>query len=300
MDKQLIKQFLEKEYGWQILSQEVIQETDYNLSLKVQTISGNNFVRFGKIISAEDVAEEVALLLGLKDSSLVTKLKLSLSGKSVTVPDFCKTCAVFEFIEGNSFHDPNYVPSKQQCFEAAAVLQRLHSAGINLKSRTHKTLTSEIDNFLQQGYVLNQDFILELKNARGQAMQFSEENNLVHGDFRIKNIIWDQTMNNVKAVVDFEWYFSGPKEYDLGLMLVEWSYPDGGQDFDRGIIETILEGYSSAGSVKLKLPELKFWMYYSALCDAVTFLKRKVGSGVIDPNRSFMYKKARKALELDA
>ncbi len=302
MDQQQVKQFLEKEYGWQILSQEVIQETDYNLSLKIQTTSGYNFVRFGKIIPIEEVFEEASLLLSLKEAGLlIPKPKPSLSGNFVSVPDFCKTCVVFEFIDGHSFHDPNYVPSKQQCLNAAAVLQMLHSAGgINFKSRVHKTLTSQIDSFLSQGHVISQEFTTELKNAREQAIQRSVENNLVHGDFRIKNIIWDQTVNNIKAVVDFEWFFSGPKEYDLGLMLVEWSFPDGGQDFDREIIETILEGYNNAAGTKLALSELKFWMYYSALCDAVTFLSRRSGSGPIDPNKSFMYKKARKALELDA
>ncbi len=303
MDNNQIKNFLETSYDFSVLNQEVIQDTDYNLTLKIQTEQKKYFVRLGKIIPAAEVQEEVGLLVDMKIDFQTPKPLINKEGRFVSIPGFCKTCVVFDFIEGTSFHDPEKVPSAKQSFNAGAALYKLHYAASNqVLARAHKNLTSEIDEFLNIDLNYPEKFYKELEQARDQATQLAQvESYLVHGDYRIKNIIWNQSSERVLAVVDFEWYFAGPKEYDLGLMLVEWSFPDGGKDFDMQIIENILSGYNQNSKKKYVLSELKFWMYYLALCDTITFLKRKATkSSVADPFKSYMYIKAQKVLELNA
>jgi aminoglycoside phosphotransferase (APT) family kinase protein len=171
---------------------------------------------------------------------------------------------------------------------------RLKRIRHSVDSEIKKTIANK--ELIISKYIDGDKFVDELTLALQKRENFDRNLGLVHGDYRSKNLIFNQQSDEVEAVIDFEWYFFGPTLYDLGLMLVEWSCPDRQDYFDKEILEAILSGYSEGYGQKVELnEEIKFWMYYSALSDATTFLLRRAQNSSSSEKikiGSFMYQKA--------
>ncbi|MFA6253711.1 MAG: phosphotransferase [Candidatus Paceibacterota bacterium] len=310
MENQLVVKlgpWLTENYGFKnIRDIKVIQETDYNLVVFFLAENQKMIARISKIISPAEVKEETSALDYLYNKKLaVPKIIPAKNGSFVTCPDFAQTITVFEFIDGRQVESNlSNKPTRGEASSAARTLAQIHSAskGLSQLKRINRSVSSEIEKCLKNNelientYIEGGKFIEEIKVAAEKAHRFTNNFCLVHGDFRSKNLIFEKKTEKIKAVIDFEWCFLGPALYDLGLMLVEWSCPDQQQFFDQEMLETILQTYSNEAGKQYSLnEEIKFWMYYSALCDAATYLWRKAtyhnSSEKIHLN-SFMYQKA--------
>jgi len=307
MTKNFIKEFIKKEYGITPIGDiKLIQETEYNSTFYVKA-GYPYFLRVGKIISPQSVVEEVSLISELKNNNFpVPAIIKNLKGEKVSLPSFSKTLVVFEFIEGKTITNPSVVQAK----EAAKILGSLHKITKDqVWDRRERSAMTEFQKCLDKREIIiswlqhGEDFLDEISQTIAKVPDIASGKSLVHGDYRSKNMLFSEE-NKIKAVVDFEWCFYGPSLYDLGLMLVEWSCLDGQKDFNKKILEVILGGYSDAMGIKYEIDErIKFWMYYSALCDSATYFLRKAevakmaGKGKV-AMKSYMYDKAQKSLNL--
>lgn len=312
MEKNIIINFLESNYKIdKVLDLELIQETDYNQAYKVITKEVNYFLRIGFVLPISEVLEEINIIEKVKEKDFSAPgIIKSFSGKLVLPSDFSKTVTLFEFIAGRVASTKlNIRPSFQEAAAAARELARLHKISredISFERASRNALT-EIEKCLQnkekikKAFLDADVFISELEEAKKRFLLNHEERSLVHGDFRSKNLLYKLDNSEVAVVVDFEWCFYGPNKYDLGLMLVEWSCPDGDKTFDQEMIRTIINSYSLERGQEYKFDkELKFWMYYAALCDAATYICRLAERSFSGESKqhisSYMYQKAKLAL----
>lgn len=308
-----LRECLEKNYGFKDTHDfSMVQDTDYNSVISFLSQDKKMIVRVGKIIPLEEVREEALVLDYLAGKMLpVPKIISGLNGELVVSPSFSKTLTIFEFIEGRHVEaGASTNPTVTEARNAAKVLAKIHKAtqGDGKLGRTRHFVGSEIEKALADReiiidkYIGGKEFINELIIATQKAKTYTGDFGLVHGDYRSKNLIFDHQGDEVEAVIDFEWYFFGPVLYDLGLMLVEWSCPDRQEYLDKKMLEAILSGYSEELGKKISLDEeIKFWMYYSALSDATTFLLRKAKNSSSSEKikiGSFMYQKALMARDL--
>jgi Ser/Thr protein kinase RdoA (MazF antagonist) len=308
-----LRECLEKNYGLKDTHDfSMVQDTDYNSVISFMSQDKKMIVRVGKIISLEEVREEALALDYLAGKMIpVPKIIGDLNGNLVFSPGFSKTLAVFEFIEGRHVEAGVSInPTTAEAHNAAKVLAKIHKATQDdgKLGRTRHFVGSEIERALADREIIidkytgGEEFINELILATQRAKTYTGDFGLVHGDYRSKNLIFDPQGDEIKAVIDFEWYFFGPVLYDLGLMLVEWSCPDRQESLNKEMLEAVLSGYSEELGKEISLDEeIKFWMYYSALSDATTFLLRKAknfSSSEKIKIGSFMYQKALMARDL--
>lgn len=315
MEISILLECLRQNYGLsQDLSLELMQESDYNSNYRVRSGDKSYFLKVGKILEATSVAEESSILRHLADQGFpVPALIPNLSGEFISYPASAKTLMLYDFLLGRLLITTKEVrPSQEETSSGAEALARLHqitSQG-EVWRRASRTALTEIDRALSfqdslRRFLSDADVLIkELKEAQKKFKVLAADFSLVHGDWRSKNLLYQPAGNGILAVFDFEWCFYGPRLYDLGLMLVEWSYPDGGSGFDFDLIATILESYSKASGRSYRLDEnLKFWMYYAALCDAATyFVNAALKNNLFQPTKelrsSYMYQKARAVLDL--
>ncbi|MFA5155157.1 MAG: phosphotransferase [Patescibacteria group bacterium] len=305
MDQAAIADYLYKHYelGGRA-SLKIISDNYYNNNYRVEAGGQSYFLKIGKILPLANVVEESSILASLADLGFpaVPPIK-DRDGSFASCPDFAENLRLYPFVVGRSVAvGHSQLPHLSEAKAAAELLSRLHqlTSGQDIWQRTHRTGLTEIDRALGSAALLRHalreadDFLSELAQARNDFKSLAGDFSLVHGDWRSKNLIYQPAGDEIKTVLDFEWSFYGPRWYDLGLMLVEWSYPDGGDGFDQEIISGIISAYFKNSGRSGRLDDnLKFWMYYAALCDAATyFLGIAPGQPIKSLTDSYMYQKA--------
>ncbi|MFA5184079.1 MAG: phosphotransferase [Patescibacteria group bacterium] len=309
MDEIGLIKYLAENYGLSgRISLNLLQASDYNINYRVSADQQDYFLKVGKMFPLAAAQEEALISQRLANIGFpVPELIKNKEAEMISQPDFAQTLVLYRFIAGRHVvTSQDQRPSLSEAREAAKVLAQLHAltSSKNVWSRPSRNGSTEIDRALQNQDALRRlisdaDVLIgELKEAQERFSASTQNFSLVHGDWRSKNLIYQAAGDKVLAVTDFEWCFYGPCLYDLGLMLVEWSCPDGQAAFDPAMLEAIIAAYSEASGHDYQLDEnLKFWLYYPALCDAATyFLNLLPGSQASAPLRvlssSHMYRKA--------
>lgn len=166
---------------------------------------------------------------------------------------------VMEFIQGRIFHDPTF-PSlspkdKQECWDAAIrALSQLHSVdprNIGLPESFTKNMSSHYPRQTvtlakveaaqaavkddktgkELGRIPNFDQIIEwMKSNMPQ-----ERVAIVHGDYKIDNLIFHPTENRVIAILDWELCTIGHPLADLGNLLHPYMIPGNGDGVMKGL-----------------------------------------------------------------
>ena len=191
---------------------------------------------------------------------------------------------VMEHAEGRIVWDKSFreVPKasrREMFFEAARVLARLHAVdpeavGLGDYGKTDGYFARQISRWTKQ-YDAAQtgtiDAMERLKAWLPDAIPDSDEVSIVHGDYKVDNLVLSEDCRTVRAVLDWELSTLGNPLADLSYFLMIWGLPQasgfGIMDIDfeaLGIptMEEVQEAYGAA-SGRAGLPDLAFCMAYN-------------------------------------
>jgi len=190
------------------------------------------------------------------------RVQLALQNSIVPVPKMYAFCGdvsvlgtefyIMEHLEGVCFEDPRLdaVALDRRCSifkEMSSILAEIHKVdlfkvGLSDYGPGGDYFTRQITRWTKQYRSSETDQI----KSMNQLIRWLEENTptddgkrcLVHGDFRLDNLLFDQKKNKCVAVLDWELSTIGHPFADLASVLMQWSMPTGLegrglQDVDR-------------------------------------------------------------------
>ncbi len=148
---------------------------------------------------------------------------------------------VMEYVDGQSFLDPRIaqigVPERKKVYEEAVKgLANLHKVDPDLVGLTDfgkpgNYFSRQFSRWSRQYEVSQTDMILPMETL----MQWLSENipkeegpsRLVHGDWRIDNLLFHRKQFKLVAILDWELSTLGDPRADLASQIMQWSMPVG-------------------------------------------------------------------------
>ena len=210
----------------------------------------------GTLLSkAHDMAREFKVLSALKDTSFpIPKVYFLCQDKSILGVDFY----VMDYIEGDisqSFYLPelNNEQRRSTYIRMVEVLADLHELDTNKLGLTNY---GREGSYYQRQYHRWQkafeasghpevDAFTELSNWLGTHLPEKEDRVLVHGDYRLDNIVFNPDTREINAVLDWELSTLGDSLSDLGYLL---GILDAPKDF-------IFSGFGNVDRSSFGIPE---------------------------------------------
>jgi len=223
------------------------------------------------------------------------KVMQSLAKKDFPVPEVIKLCEddsvigtsfyIMEHVKGRIFWDP-LMPDIKEPSERTALyksanetLAALHainfkSIGLEKFGKKGNYYERQIFRWTQQYKASETDNIQEINQLIDWlpiSIPKQEKISIVHGDFRIDNIIFDHDKPKVKAVLDWELSTLGDPLADFTYQLMQWKMPvyirGGFKDIDikkLGIpsLEEHIEHYCKLTD-RTSIPDLNFYFAYN-------------------------------------
>jgi Ser/Thr protein kinase RdoA (MazF antagonist) len=279
----------------------VFRDGSDNVVWNLETDSGKKYIaRVSKRDMGDEISFEAEWLRYLKSKGLpVVPIVESKSGKGYGVLGDRRSVTVFEFIVGKHLpFDKNTKPNIKAVVSAAKTLALLHNAsrGQTTPSSRRRTIYTELERALKnEGEIIEKitdgkEFVSA--SRRYLALRDSSEPVLVHNDYRVGNIMFNNNLD-VLAILDFDWSCIGPAIKDVAHALAEWSFADGASAHWRDIYDIFLESYNEASGVKIYDDgRLREWVVFSCLSDTCTYIIDCLERGEIKSvNGSYMYKK---------
>jgi len=199
--------------------------------------------------SAHAVDREYRVQLALQNSPIpVPRMYAYCDDETILGTEFY----IMEYLEGVCFEDPRLdVVAKHRRYsifeEMSNILAKIHKvdllkAGLSDYGPGGDYFTRQITRWTKQYRSSETDQIKSMDNL----ILWLEENTpkddgkrcLVHGDFRLDNLLFDPKKNNCVGVLDWELSTIGHPFADLASVLMQWSMPTGLegrglQDVDR-------------------------------------------------------------------
>ena len=178
-----------------------------------------------------------------------------------------------------SFREVPRESRREMFFEAARVLARLHAVdpqavGLGDYGKTDGYFARQIGRWTKQYDAARTEDIPAMERLKAwlpDAIPASDEVSIVHGDYKIDNLVLSGDCREVRAVLDWELSTLGNPLADLSYFLMIWGLPQasgfGIADIDfagLGIptMEAVQEAYGEA-SGRSGLPDLEFCMAYN-------------------------------------
>ena len=208
---------------------------------------------------------------------------------------------VFYFVPGHhiSISQDTPIPIKAAA-SAARALVKIHdvSRGHKIDLPRSRTVFTEIERALavvsdiEAKVPGGKQFIKEVKEYGSWAKRYEFTPVLVHNDYRVGNILFDDT-EEVAAVIDFDWCCLGPAIKDMAHALMEWSLPDKSPNHFKEVFDGFLKAYNDAVSKPITDgDDLYSWISFAALSDACTYIVDRLDNGEIKAVDScYMYRK---------
>lgn len=182
--------------------------------------------------SAHAIEREVRVMRALADSGVpVPRVRLLCEDASVIGSAFY----VMDFVEGRMFMDPalpGMAPDERAAIydELNRVMAALHgvdvaAAGLSDFGRSGQYLRRQIDRWTRQYRASETERIDSMERLiewLPANLPASDETRLVHGDFRIDNVIFHPTQPRVLAVLDWELSTLGHPLADFAYHCMAW------------------------------------------------------------------------------
>ena len=233
--------------------------------------------RSEKFILRKGSGIEGPMAIKTSDEAKIQKTVISLGAP---VPEIISVSSVEEplgdayimkFVEGESIarkvlRDKEYKEAlKGLAFQCGESIAKIHQADINNFSFLPKKTVSEQLTDLYQTYVsFNQPSpVFEYTHLWLQKQNFGELNDaLVHGDFRLGNIIVDE--NGLQSIIDWELAHIGNPLQDLGWICGNsWRFGNTDKVVGGfGDLEDLLDGYNSVSEYKVNKEIVKAWQVF--------------------------------------
>ena len=192
----------------------------------------------GVLESAHDVAREHRILTALADTEVPVPRCLGLEEDEALLgaPFYA-----MEYVEGVVARDSHTAATELQPAARAAsgpalidVLVRLHSVdvdavGLGTLARRDGYLERQLKRWhgqLERARTRDLPLLEEVHARLSAAVPTQGPATIVHGDYRLDNLLLDPVSGTVRAVLDWELTTLGDPLADLGLLLVYWAQPD--------------------------------------------------------------------------
>jgi aminoglycoside phosphotransferase (APT) family kinase protein len=195
---------------------------------------------FGKILStAHAVEREYRLLRALSSQGYPVPRPITLceDREIVGVPFY-----IMEYVPGRTFSNgllPELNPTQRTAVYYAFVdaLARLHqvdpvAAGLSDFGRPGNYFARQVKRWTQQYRATQTDSIPEMDRLMGwlpQTLPTQSRTSIVHGDYRIDNLLFSHTDSAVAAVLDWELATLGDPLADFAYMAMRWIVPFDGR-----------------------------------------------------------------------
>ena len=277
MEKNKLNQIIEENY-FSPSSIELYRESDDNFLYQIESNQKTFAVRLSKHAKMEDVEFESKLLQTLKDSNTPCETFIRNNKDSFITSTSYGPLVVIEWIKGNSVTLNKVTkPSLDITFDAGKQLAKLHNATKDLQvtGTRNRTMYTELDSFIKQKNVAinffsnGSDIVNKIEKAIEFAKNNTASNQIIHNDYRASNVMTEND-TSINAILDFDWACIGDPLKDLALAVMEWSFPDGDETYEKDRFDAFLNGYISENNdVNLEL--LPEWMLFAGLSDACTY-----------------------------
>lgn len=274
-----------------------------NPTYRVETESQNYVLRrkpFGPLLpSAHAVEREFRLLSALRPTGFPVPAPLALcEDASVIGSPFY----LMELVEGRTFWDASLPPlplaERRSCHEAMidtlAALHRLdHDAlGLTDFGRPGNFFARQVDRWTRQYRAAQTDDIAEIERLIEWLPRTVPEQtraSIIHGDYRIDNLIYEAEDPRVRAVLDWELATIGDPLADFTYLAMNWVIPFDGQSGLGGLdlaatglpsLEDITARYCEATG-RDGLPDLHWYFAYNLfrLASIVQGIKKRLADG---------------------
>jgi aminoglycoside phosphotransferase (APT) family kinase protein len=228
-----------------------------NLVYAVTDVDGRRFVLrrppVGPLApSAHDVAREYRILAALGDEVPAPRaLGLCVDPEVTDAP-----LMLLEHVDGLVLDDPSAAERTDGAWRAAAgpamacALAAIHAVdldatGLSGLAKHEAYAERQLRRWARQWDDLatrEQPLVKELASTLGARIPLQQEVALVHGDYHLRNVIFDPADARVRAVVDWELCTLGDPLADLGGLLAYWPRPGDDPQVPRGL--SILDGFA--------------------------------------------------------
>jgi len=294
------KTLLEKKYGLHIVNIKRLREGVDNNVYLIETDAYQQYVlRESKRTS----------LLQHNDDLLFETTAISfLHSRGIPVASVIPTKDTSTFFKHDSTfyvlfeYKPGISPQCSKDFssavpEAACYLAQIH----NLTPPPHlpkrsRTVFTELERVMACKKTVEEKieggvgYVQEVEEVLNRATAYSNNTGFVHNDYRSGNILVND--GRVSAILDFDWICIGPCAKDIGLAIVEWSFPDNKTVPDQSIIKKFILHYNKNARHPADKATLQFWVSFACLSETATYLIDMLESSVYKKVQgSFMYQK---------
>ncbi len=238
---------------------EVIEGGRSNLTYTVTDATGRRLVvrrppLHGVLASAHDMGREHRIITALADSDVPVPATIGYE------PDDAVTGAPFyvmEHVEGVVARDAasarEHLTAETRAAASADVvdvLARLHAVepaavGLDELARSQAYVERQLKRWhgqLVKARTRELPLLDEVHDRLAADVPAQGTATIVHGDFRLDNLILDPDTGAIRAVLDWELTTLGDPRADLGLLLVYWSQP-GDDTVPLGDAPTLVEGF---------------------------------------------------------
>jgi aminoglycoside phosphotransferase (APT) family kinase protein len=256
-----------------------------NPTYRLQTESGAAVLRrkpFGALLpSAHAIEREYRLMSALHPTGFPVPRPLALCEDASLIG---ASFYLMEFVDGRSLVDgvlPGFSPSERRCHYLAIVdtLAALHSidpaaAGLSSWGRPGNYFLRQIERWTRQYRATQTDDVPAMERLIEWLPRTAPEQDrttILHGDYRIDNLLFAPNEANILAVVDWELATLGDPIADFAFLATNWITPSDGRAGLAGLdlpelgipsLEEVAARYCAA-SGRDKLPDLHWYFSYN-------------------------------------
>lgn len=274
-----------------------------NPTYRVETEGQNHVLRrkpFGQLLpSAHAVEREFRLLSALRPTGFAVPTPIALCEDASIIGT---TFYLMELVEGRTFWDGSLprlpLAERRPCYEAMvdtlAALHRLDHQALGLADfgRPGNFFARQVDRWTKQYRAAQTDDIPEIEQLiewLPRTVPKQTRASIIHGDYRIDNLIYDTAQPQVRAVLDWELATIGDPLADFSYFAMNWAIPFdgksglGGLDLEQAglpSLEDMTARYCEATG-RDGLPDLHWYFAYNLfrLAGIVQGIKKRLADG---------------------
>lgn len=215
--------------------------------------------------SAIGLAKEAEVLGALKNTGIPTPGVLFVADEDDPLgSSYIMTCIEGETIPKRIMRDERFAPGRDRISaQCGTALAKLHSMPLNdmpeLPRATAEDQVAQYEGILRARGIERPVFEMALRWLKDNLPDESQNNVVVHGDFRMGNLMIDE--NGLSGILDWELCHIGNPREDIGWLCTNsWRF---GQRDKRvggvGHLSELLEAYEAAGGVTITESEIDYW-----------------------------------------